>query len=113
MKTKYFLFFLCIATTLVSCKEDDNDQIPTVDNPEVVGSWFTICESEGTLPSSFTGTEDIPYTYIGYYYVLNNDKTGWCATLYFEDGAPEPIYIIGGQLAPFTYSSHSDGTVSL
>lgn len=113
MKTKYFLFFLCIATMLVSCKEDDNDQIPTVDNPEVVGSWFTICESEGTLPSSFTGTEDIPYTYIGYYYVLNNDKTGWCATLYFEDGAPEPIYIIGGQLAPFTYSSHSDGTVSL
>lgn len=114
MKTKYFLFlFLCIATILVSCKEDDNNQIPTVDNPEVVGSWFTVCEDAGTFPSSFTGVEGLPYTHVGYYYLLNNDKTGWCATLYFEDGAPEPRYIVGGQFAAFTYSSHSDGTISI
>ncbi len=113
MKTKVlFLSWLGIVMMLIACQDEDN-KLPKVENSEVVGTWYTVCESAGTFPSTFTGVEGLPYSNIGYYYVLNSDKTGWCATLYFEDGVPEPIYIVGGRYASFTYYSLSDGTISI
>lgn len=95
---------------LASCAEHDN---PAGDpNPlaaQVSGLWWTLIDTEGTLPEEF---EAMDYTRMGMAYKLNEDGTGYGVTFFFNNEQSNPIQVIGGEfLAPMTYTTTADGRI--
>lgn len=95
---------------LASCAEHDN---PAGDpNPlakQVSGLWWTLIDTEGTLPEEF---EAMDYTRMGMAYQLNEDGTGYGVTFFFNNEQSNPIQVIGGEfLAPMTYTTTADGRI--
>ena len=106
------LLMLCMGLT--SC----DDVLSVFDNPvenpnplanQVSGLWWTLIDTEGTLPEEF---EAMDYTRMGMAYKLNEDGTGYGVTFFFNNEQSNPIQVIGGEfLAPMTYTTTTDGRI--
>ena len=106
------LLMLCMGLT--SC----DDVLSVLDNPvenpnplanQVSGLWWTLIDTEGTLPEEF---EAMDYTRMGMAYKLNEDGTGYGVTFFFNNEQSNPIQVIGGEfLAPMTYTTTADGRI--
>lgn len=100
---------ICGASVFTACGTDDNP-IYALTPADIAGTWWSSYNESETLPASFTGTEDIPYTKVGRTLVLNADGTGYSATFYFNGEDTEPVYTYGGKdKAPLTFSIAIDG----
>ena len=76
---------------------------------QVSGLWWTLIDTEGTLPEEF---EAMDYTRMGMAYKLNEDGTGYGVTFFFNNEQSNPIQVIGGEfLAPMTYTTTADGRI--
>ena len=106
---KIWLMALPMLLGLAACAEHDN---PTDPNPlvkQVSGLWWTLIDTEGTLPEEF---EAMDYTRMGMAYQLNEDGTGYGVTFFFNNEQSNPIQVIGGEfLAPMTYTTTADGRI--
>ena len=106
------LLMLCMGLT--SC----DDVLSVFDNPvenpnplaaQVSGLWWTLIDTEGTLPEEF---EAMDYTRMGMAYKLNEDGTGYGVTFFFNNEQSNPIQVLGGEfLAPMTYTTTTDGRI--
>ena len=104
------LALLAIGMGLASCTEQDN---PAGDpNPlaaQVSGLWWTLIDTEGTLPEEF---EAMDYTRMGMAYQFNEAGPGYGVTFFFNNEQSNPIQVIGGEfLAPMTYTTTADGRI--
>lgn len=100
---------LPIVLGLVSCAERDNPVDPNPLAKQVSGLWWTLIDTEGTLPEEF---EAMDYTRMGMAYQLNEDGTGYGVTFFFNNEQSNPIQVIGGEfLAPMTYTTTADGRI--
>ena len=108
------LLVLPIALGLTSCAEVDNpiDRNPLAD--QVKGMWWTLIDTEGTLPEEFGGEG---YTRVIEAMLLNEDGTGFGCSMFFNNESDLPVWMFGGfteqGLAPFSYTTTTDGRITL
>lgn len=108
---KLWMLAAAIVLGLASCVEHDNPVDPNPLAQQVSGLWWTLIDTEGTLPENFSGQD---YTRMGMAYQLNDDGTGYGVTFFFNDESGDPIYVIGGEgVAPMTYTTTQDGRISV
>ena len=107
---KIWLMALPMLLGLASCAEHDNPASnPNPLAKQVSGLWWTLIDTEGTLPEEF---EAMDYTRMGMAYQLNEDGTGYGVTFFFNNEQSNPIQIIGGEYwAPMTYTTTADGRI--
>ena len=107
---RLWMLTAAIVLGLASCSDDN----PVDNNPlvqQVSGLWWTLIDTEGTLPDNFSGQD---YTRMGMAYQLNDDGTGYGVTFFFNDESGDPIYVVGGEgVAPMTYTTTQDGRISV
>ena len=84
---RLWMLTAAIVLGLASCSDDN----PVDNNPlvqQVSGLWWTLIDTEGTLPDNFSGQD---YTRMGMAYQLNDDGTGYGVTFFFNDESGDPI----------------------
>ena len=101
-----------------SCSDEDDLSIQS--NPiarQVIGSWYTEYDTQGTVSGFMSDDPEQTYTSAVQYYEFHNDGTGlWTKFLY--DAADNAIYQYGSMTGfnpegEFTYIVSADGTIHI
>ena len=102
------LLILSLVLGFASCSDSDiEDNTPLVERMK--GFWWTMTDREGTF-----GEARVAYSRVAHCICFEDDGTGYCVSLYFDNNSSDPVMVEGGKgVAGFKYASAGANTARL